>query len=155
MKLNKGSDLPEFSAIDESGNTITKDDIVGQWTILYFYPKDNTPGCTLEAKDFTCLQDKFKEIGFEIIGVSKDSVKSHQSFKSKQGLSFTLLSDPKLEMHRIFETWGDKMMYGKKLTGVIRSTFIVNPEGKIEECFYNVKAKGHAERILKIAKQLG
>ncbi len=154
MRLEKGAKIPSFEIKNSKDVKISDKDILGKWTVLYFYPKDNTPGCTVEAKDFTCLLNEFSDLGVQIIGVSKDSIKSHSNFISKQDLKIELLSDPDMIVHNLFGTWGEKMMYGKKKMGVIRSTFIINPDGELVECLYNVRAKGHAERILKIIKKL-
>lgn len=123
-------------------------DFKGQKIVLYFYPKDNTSGCTLESKDFTCLKDKFAEKGYKIIGVSKDSVRSHKNFITKQELDLLLLADPDKEMIKAFDLLKEKSMYGKKYMGVVRSTFILNEEGAIIKEYRDIKAKGHAEAVL-------
>jgi peroxiredoxin Q/BCP len=115
---------------------------------MYFYPKDNTPGCTREAQDFTAAAARLKKLGAEVIGVSKDSVKSHCGFKDKIGIKFALLSDPDLAVHRAYGAWGMKTMYGKKVEGVIRSTFLVSPDGKIERAWAGVKVDGHVDRVI-------
>ncbi|MDQ7009648.1 MAG: peroxiredoxin [Candidatus Gracilibacteria bacterium] len=118
-------------------------------TILYFYPKDNTPGCTIENKDFTCLKGQFEEKGYKLIGVSKDSIESHKKFVEKQELKIDLLSDPELLLHKELLAYGEKNNYGKIVQGVIRSTFILDNSGEVLEEFRSIRAKGHAERILK------
>ncbi len=118
-------------------------------TILYFYPKDNTPGCTIENKDFSCMIQEFKDAGITVIWVSKDSVESHQKFIEKQELKVDLISDPDLVLHKELGAYGEKNNYGKIVQGVIRSTFLVNKQGEILEEWRNIRAKGHAERILK------
>lgn len=123
-------------------------DFNGQKLVLYFYPKDNTSGCTIEAKDFTCLVNEFNEKGYKIIGVSRDSVKSHKNFITKQELGLLLLSDQNEELVKAFDVLKEKSMYGKKYMGIERSTFILNEEGKIEKEYRKVKAKGHAEQVL-------
>lgn len=145
----------EVTVIDENGKEVSLRDIVlGKWTVLYVYPKDNTPGCTTEAKEFTELLPEFERLGFQVIGVSKDSVKSHAKFKEKQGLRVKLLSDPKTELIKALGAWGKKKRYGREYEGVIRSTFIFNPEGKIVWKKLNVRAKGHAAKVLEMAKGL-
>ena len=147
--------LLEIKVFDEDGNEITlKEAIGGKWTVLYVYPKDNTPGCTTEAKEFTELLPEFEKLGFQVIGVSKDSVKSHQRFKEKHGLKVKLLSDPNAELIRALGAWGKKKRYGKEYEGVIRSTFIFNPEGEIVWKKINVRAKGHAAKVLEEARKL-
>ncbi|MBN2604415.1 MAG: peroxiredoxin, partial [Bacilli bacterium] len=119
----------KLNASDNNRYSIS--DFAGKKIVLYFYPKDNTSGCTIEAKDFTCLQDDFIEKGYQIIGVSKDSVKSHQNFITKQELNLLLLSDPETELIQAFDVWKEKSMYGKKYMGVERSTFILDESGKV------------------------
>lgn len=123
-------------------------DFKGQKIILYFYPKDNTSGCTLESKDFTCLKDQYAEKGYKIIGVSKDSVRSHKNFITKQELDLLLLADPEKEMITALDLLKEKSMYGKKYMGVVRSTFVLDEEGNIVKEYRDVKAKGHAEALL-------
>lgn len=123
-------------------------DFNGQKVVLYFYPKDNTSGCTLESKSFTCLKDQYKEKGYTIIGVSKDSVRSHKNFITKQELDLLLLADPEQELIKAFDVLREKKMYGKTYMGVVRSTFVLDEEGTIVKEFRNVKAKGHAEALL-------
>ncbi|ASJ09334.1 peroxiredoxin [Thermococcus siculi] len=145
----------DVKVFDEEGKeTVLKDILEGKWTVLYVYPKDNTPGCTTEAKEFTELLPEFEKLGFQVIGVSKDSVKSHQRFKEKHGLKVKLLSDPNAELIKALGAWGKKKRYGKEYEGVIRSTFIFNPEGGIVWKKLNVRAKGHAAKVLEEARKL-
>ena len=123
-------------------------DFKGQKIVLYFYPKDNTRGCTLESKDFTCLKDQYAKKGYKIIGVSKDTVRSHKNFITKQELDLLLLADPEKEMILAFDLLQEKSMYGKKYMGVVRSTFLLDEEGNITKEYRNVKANGHAEALL-------
>lgn len=123
-------------------------DFKGQKIILYFYPKDNTPGCTIESKDFTALQSEFKAKGYKIIGVSRDSVKSHKRFIAKQELNLLLLSDEKEELVKEFNVLKEKMMFGNKHFGIVRSTFILDEEGIIIKEYRKVSAKNHAETLL-------
>ena len=134
----QASDDNEYSLRDFNGKKI----------VLYFYPKDNTSGCTLESKAFTCLVDDFAEKGYKIIGVSRDSVKSHKNFITKQELDLLLLSDKEEEMVKAFDVLKEKSMYGKKYMGIVRSTFILDENGVITKEYRNVKAKGHAEQVL-------
>jgi len=148
MTAEEGATAPAFDLESDSGHRITSDDYAGKWLVLYFYPKDNTPGCTREAHDFTAAAAKMKKLGAEVVGVSKDSVKSHCGFRDKEGIKFALLSDPELETHKAYGAWGTKTMYGKKVTGVIRSTFLVSPEGKVAKVWKGVKVDGHVDKVL-------
>jgi len=122
-------------------------------TILYFYPRDNTPGCTTENKDFTSLKKEFEEIGYKLVWVSKDSIESHKKFVEKQELKNDLISDPELILHKELWAYWEKNNYGKIVMWVIRSTFIVDKNGEVLEEYRNIRAKGHAERILKEIKK--
>lgn len=148
--------IPEFElrGIDEEGKEITlsSQDLRGMWTIIYFYPRDNTPGCTTEAKEFSTLRGEFDKLGVRIIGISRQSVESHKRFREKHGLRIALLSDPDATVHKAFGAWGKKRMYGREVEGVIRSTFLVSPEGQIVKEWKNVRAKGHAARVLEEIK---
>jgi thioredoxin-dependent peroxiredoxin len=118
-------------------------------TILYFYPRDNTPGCTLEAKDFTCLEKEFQKLWIGLLGVSKDTISSHKKFIADHWITFPLISDENLELHKQFWAYGEKNNYWKIIQWVIRSTFLLDSEGNIIKAWRNVKATGHAEKILK------
>lgn len=148
MPLEAGSKAPKFKLESDGGDKVSLADYAGKWLVLYFYPKDNTPGCTREAQEFTKAAAKLKKLGAQVVGVSKDSVKSHCGFKEKIGINFALLSDPELEAHEAYGAWGTKMMYGKKVEGVIRSTFLVSPEGKIAQAWRGVKVDGHVDKVL-------
>ena len=143
-----GKLAPELSAIDADGNTKHLKDFAGNWLVLYFYPKDNTPGCTTEAKDFTELKSNFTELGAEIVGVSPDSTKSHCKFIDKHGLSITLLSDPERQIAETYGIWQLKKFMGKEYDGIHRMTFVVNEKGVIEHVISKVKTKEHADQIL-------
>ncbi|RME12661.1 MAG: peroxiredoxin [Aquificota bacterium] len=151
--LKEGALAPEFclEGIDEEGREgrFCLKDLLSSPLILYFYPKDDTPGCTQEACDFRDNLNSLKSKGFRVVGISPDSVQSHRKFREKYGLNFTLLSDPKKEVLRAYGAYGKKKMYGKETEGVIRSTFVIAPEGKILKALYNVKAKGHVGSLLK------
>ena len=150
MNLNVNQKYDAVTATGEVANMDLKTLLsFSDKTILYFYPKDNTPGCTIENKDFSCLIKEFKDAGITVIGVSKDSVDSHKKFIEKQELKVDLISDPELILHKELWAYGEKNNYGKIVQGVIRSTFLVNKEGEILEEWRNIRAKGHAERILK------
>jgi len=139
----------DISVTASDEQTYTLRDFKGQKIVLYFYPKDNTSGCTLEAKDFTQLQQEYLNKGYRIIGVSRDSVKSHKNFIAKQELNLLLLSDENEELVKAFDVLHEKSMYGKKYMGIVRSTFVLDEQGTIVQEFRNVKAKGHAEELLK------
>lgn len=149
-----GTKAPPFSLPNEDGKTVTLSDFKGQWLILYFYPKDNTPGCTTEACDFTSIHEELNSVNCAVLGVSPDSTESHRKFIDQRELSFSLLSDPEKEVHRAYGAWGIKKNYGKEYEGVIRSTFIINPEGNLAHAWHNVRAKGHANRVQKKLQEL-
>ncbi len=157
MKVNTlqiGDNAPDFTLQNQSKEKVSLRDYAGSWLILYFYPKDNTSGCTLEAKEFTCLVDAFSELGAIVIGVSKDSIKSHNNFIEKHDLDLELLSDPEHEVMEKYGVWQIKKLYGREFMGVVRSTFLISPEGEIAHAWYKVKAKGHAEKVLETLKEL-
>ncbi len=142
-----GSKAPAFTLENQDGKKVSLKDFEGKWVVLYFYPKDNTPGCTTEACEFTDAMPNFKNLKAVVLGVSPDSIKSHQDFMAKQNLGITLLSDPD---HRILEkygVWQLKKNYGREYHGVVRTTFLINPNGRIEHIWEKVKAKGHAEAV--------
>lgn len=146
---------PDFSLKDQNGITHSLKDYAGKWLVLYFYPKDDTPGCTTEACNFRDERESIAEFGnAEVIGISKDSVKSHKKFADKYGLNFTLLSDETLETIKAYNAWGERSMYGKAYMGIIRSTFIIDPTGKIVKHYPKVDPKKHAVEIIKELKSL-
>jgi len=124
-----------------------------KFLIIYFYPRDNTPGCTYEAKDFSKLYKEFKKLNCEIVGISKDSVESHKKFISKYKIPFQLLSDEKIITLKKYGVWGEKSMYGKKFMGIKRTTALINPKGKIIKIWNNVKVKDHAKEVLSCLKE--
>ena len=140
--------------IDESGATRTLQEFLGSWVVVYFYPKDNTPGCTLEAEGFRDLQDSFRNHNAHIIGVSKDTCASHKKFIDKKKLTFTLVADTDHVLMEAFGTWGERSFMGKKYMGTSRSTFLINPEGKIAHVWETVKPAGHPEEVLATLKEL-
>nr|MDD3719915.1 peroxiredoxin [Candidatus Gracilibacteria bacterium] len=142
----------KYDYIDSSGNILISSlaDLLkkSEKTILYFYPKDNTPGCSIEAKDFTCLKGEFQKLGIQIIGISKDNIESHKKFKNDLSLGLDLISDPNLILHKELGVYGEKNNYGKIVMGVIRSTFLFDNKGNLIKEWRNVKATGHAQKIL-------
>lgn len=149
-----GQLAPKFSTADQNGNPVTLSDFSGQWVVLYFYPKDDTPGCTTEAKDFTDLSKQFQELGAIILGVSPDSCKSHCKFIDKHNLLITLLSDPEHQLTEAYGAWRLKKFMGKEYMGVARSTFLISPEQVIAYTWPDVKAKGHAQQVFNKIQEL-
>ena len=154
MAIVVNKTIPEFEASATGGTKVSNTSHLGKTVILYFYPKDNTPGCTRQAQAFSESMGKLKKAGAQVVGVSKDSVKSHCGFRDKYSLKFPLLSDPNLLAHNAFGAYGEKTMYGKKVMGTIRSTFIIDPKGKIAKVFSRVKVDGHADAVLSALKLL-
>jgi len=148
MSAKAGAKAPSFNLESDAGGRVSLGDFKGKWVVLYFYPKDNTPGCTREAQSFTAAAAKLKKLGAEVLGVSKDSVKSHCGFRDKIGIGFPLLSDTDLKVHRAYGAWGKKTMYGKEVEGTIRSTFLISPDGKIARAWTSVKVDGHVDKVL-------
>jgi peroxiredoxin Q/BCP len=146
--LEAGQKAPAFSLKDQDGKTVKLSDFKGQHVVLYFYPKDNTPGCTTEACDFRDSQAALKKAGAVVLGVSMDSEASHQKFIQKHGLNFPLLVDADHAVAEKYGAWGEKSMYGKKFMGLIRSTFLVGPDGKLKQVWPKVKVDGHVEEVL-------
>ncbi len=153
-ELKEGDKAPDFCLLDSDENKVCLRDFRGKWIILYFYPKDNTPGCTIEALDFTRLEKDFKKLDAKVLGVSKDDCESHRKFINKQKLSITLLSDPNTEMQKSYGVWKPKKFMGREFLGTVRSTFIISPKGILKKVLYNVSASGHAESILKELKSI-
>ena len=147
-----GQTAPDFIAQDQNGDRLSLNDKKGRWIVLYFYPKDNTPGCTTEAKDFTEYQPQFQELGADIIGVSPDSAKSHCKFIDKHNLSLQLLSDPEHNVIKAYGAWRLKKFMGKEYMGVVRSTFLITPDGKIAQVWDKVRVKAHVEKVLQELK---
>lgn len=152
--LEVGKKAPAFSLKKEDDSTVTLSDFKGKWVVLYFYPKDDTPGCTTEACDFTAGLKAFEKLDAVVLGCSPDSTESHRKFIAKYKLKVSLLSDPEKDTMKTYGAWGEKMMYGKAMVGVIRSTVIVNPEGKIARHWARVKAAGHAEVVRQTLSEL-
>ncbi len=146
--LEIGTKAPDFELPDQNGTVRTLEEFKGKKVILYFYPKDNTPGCTTQACGFGELYPQFLEKGAVVLGISKDSVASHKKFEEKFGLPFTLLSDPELSAIQAYDVWKEKTMYGKKTMGVVRTTYLINEEGVIEKAFGKVKAAENPQQML-------
>ena len=146
--VKAGDAAPTFKAPSDSGSEVSLDDFKGRTLVLYFYPKDDTPGCTVEANEFTALAAEFSAAGAAVLGVSRDTVKSHCRFRDKYGLKVALLSDPDLTIHKAYGAWGEKTMYGKKVEGVLRSTFVIDGAGRVARAYASVKAAGHAAKVL-------
>jgi len=151
----EGKKAPDFTLPSDDGRTIQLSKLKGGPVVVYFYPKDDTSGCTTEAKDFTCLVDEFAKAKVTVIGISPDSVASHQKFKKKHGLAVTLAADEDKAAAEAYGVWVEKSMYGKKYMGVERSTFLIDKSGKIAKSWRKVKVPGHAEEVLAAAKALG
>ena len=147
VKLKTGQNAPALSLLNQDEKKNSLADYQGMWVVLYFYPKDDTPGCTTEACDFTSGLKGFEKLSAVVLGVSPDSPESHREFIAKFNLKITLLSDPDKKALTRYGAWGMKKMYGKEVEGVIRSTFIIDPQGRIAHVWYDVKADGHAEKV--------
>jgi len=143
-----GTPLPAFTLQDDQGAAVTVKDFKGHWTVLYAYPKDSTPGCTTEACDFRDNLARVQSLGAQVYGISRDSLKSHQNFIAKQSLPFRLLSDPECALLKPLGAFGKKVMYGKEMEGIIRSTFLVDPKGVIRHVWPKVSVKGHVQDVL-------
>ncbi len=148
--LARGDKAPDFS-LPATGSQQSLKDYLGQWLVLYFYPKDNTPGCTTQACDF---RDAAVSMKAAVLGVSPDSVASHEGFADTNSLPFPLASDENFEVAKAYGAYGEKTVFGKTTTGLIRSTFIISPDGRIAEAMYNVRAAGHVERVLERLTEL-
>jgi peroxiredoxin Q/BCP len=146
--IKEGDTVPKFELPDSNGKSVKSSDFKGKKHVIYFYPKDFTPGCTIEADEFSKDYNKFKKDGIEIVGISKDDVDSHKKFCEKMKIPFVLLADTETEVAKKFGAWGKKNFMGKDYMGVIRSTFLVDEKGKIFKAYPKVKAAGHAKEVL-------
>jgi peroxiredoxin Q/BCP len=146
--LEIGQYAPDFCLLDQEGSKACLLDFRGKWVVLYFYPRDNTPGCSLEARNFSCLRKDFEAENAVIFGVSRDSVESHKRFIEKKELKLKLLSDEQASIHNKYDVLHPKHFGGKEVISAVRTTFLINPEGKISRVWDNVKAAGHAEKVL-------
>ena len=151
-ELSIGSTAPDFTLPRDGGGTVSLSQFLGQKVVLYFYPKDSTPGCTTEGLDFNALLPKFKKLNATVLGVSRDSVKSHDNFCAKQGFKFPLVSDADEALCKAFDVIHEKNMYGRKVLGVVRSTFLISPDGRIAQAWRGVKVPGHAQAVLDALK---
>ena len=142
------SKAPDFNLPSTNGEKVKLKDLVGKFIVLYFYPKNDTPGCTLETNDFNKLIQKFKRLGCEIYGISKDNIKSHHKFREKYKIKFHLLSDEELKILKKYKVWGVKKFMGKEFMGIIRSTYLIGKKGEILKSWKNVKVQGHAKEVL-------
>ena len=150
-KLEAGAKAPAFTLPDADGTKVSLSGFAGSKVVIYFYPRDDTPGCTKEACQFNDALSQFEGLGIPVIGISPDKQAAHVKFRDKYGLQFPLLSDPDHTVMEKYGAWGEKTMYGKVTTGVIRSTFLVDEKGKIARAWYHVKADGHAAKVLEEA----
>jgi peroxiredoxin Q/BCP len=154
MTLTVGQPAPNFTLPSSDGGTFALDDLRGTHVVVYFYPRDNTPGCTIEAQEFRDAVPALAKLGARVVGISKDSVASHCKFRDKFKLSFPLLSDPDGKVLEQYGAWGKKMMYGKPMTGIIRSTVLVDADGKVAKVWPKVSVKGHAQEVVAAVAEL-
>ena len=152
--LETGDEAPGFCLPSQDGEEVCLESLRGRWVVLYFYPKDNTKGCTLEAIDFTANKDRIEGMGATVLGVSPDSVESHRGFCDSHGLTVTLLSDPEHRVLEAYGVWQLKMMYGREFLGVVRSTFLVDPEGRIAHAWRRVRVADHVEAVIEKLAEL-
>ncbi|WP_424447322.1 thioredoxin-dependent thiol peroxidase [Microbacterium arborescens] len=146
-RLEAGDPAPEFTLDDQDGATLSLSDLRGRRTVVFFYPAAMTPGCTREACDFRDSVEPLRAAGIEVVGISRDDQAKLRRFRDQEQLTYPLLSDPDRAVHEAYGAWGEKMNYGKTVEGVIRSTFVIDAEGRIEHALYNVKATGHVARV--------
>jgi peroxiredoxin Q/BCP len=147
-KLTPGDKAPRFTLPDQDGKKISLKDFAGQRVVVYFYPKDDTPGCTKEACQFNDNLRAFTRAKVPVLGISADTAQKHRAFRSKYGLKFSLLTDADHKVGEAYGAWGEKTLYGKKTVGVIRSTFLIGADGKVVRPWYQVRADGHADKVL-------
>jgi peroxiredoxin Q/BCP len=147
--LSEGAEAPDFTLESDSRDTVTLSKLMRKPVVLYFYPRDDTPGCTTEACEFRDAWGEVKKTGAVVLGVSPDTAASHQKFKSKFRLPFPLLADPDHKVAERYGAWGERSMYGRKFMGILRTTFVIGPDGRILKVFERVKPKGHAAEVLK------
>ena len=150
--LNTGDRVPDLPLALDDGATASLHDYHGRWLVLYFYPKDNTPGCTREGQDFAALHGRLRKAGAEVLGVSRDSVRTHANFRAKHGFPFPLASDADEALCNAFGVIQEKSLYGRRYMGVVRSTFLVDPDGRIHQQWRGLKVPGHAEAVLAALK---
>ena len=150
----EGESAPDFCLPNQDGEEVCLSSMRGKWVVLYFYPRDNTKGCTQEALDFTSRLEEFENLGAIVLGVSPDSVRSHKRFAERHGLRVTLLSDEGKEVLKSYGVWKRKKRYGREFYGVERSTFLIDPEGIVRKVWRNVRVKGHVEEVLEVLREL-
>jgi peroxiredoxin Q/BCP len=150
QRLEAGTPAPDFTLLDQDGTSVSLSDLRGEKTVLYFYPAAMTPGCTTQACDFRDSISSLQGAGYRVIGISRDEPKKLATFRERDSLTFTLLSDPDHAVHSAYGAWGEKVNYGKVIEGVIRSTFVIDEDGAIAHALYNVKATGHVARLRKL-----
>lgn len=154
MSIQIGDQIPSFKLPATSETSVSEQDLLNRYTVLYFYPKDSTPGCTTEGLDFTALHAEFSKADTQILGVSMDSMKRHDNFKTKQNFSFDLISDPDATLCNMFGVYQLKQNFGKEYMGIVRSTFIIDPNGVLIKEWRQVKVKGHAHEVLETIHEL-
>lgn len=152
--LNDGDKAPEFALPSDGGETVKLSQFKGKPAVLFFYPQDDTPGCTSEAVDFSARLDEFHRAGVEVIGISPDSVKSHEKFRNKHGLTVMLLADEDRQAIEAYGLWGEKTMFGRTFMGVERATFLIGKKGEIVRSWRKVKVPGHADKVLAAAREM-
>ncbi|MET0344405.1 MAG: thioredoxin-dependent thiol peroxidase [Polyangiales bacterium] len=152
--IEEGKKAPAFSLPATTGSKVALSDFAGKRLVLYFYPKDDTPGCTTEAKDFEAAAAKLRKLGAEVLGVSKDSVERHEKFCAKYGLQFPLLSDPDGKVIEKYGAWGEKNLYGKKSMGIVRTTVVIDEKGVVRKVFPKVRVAGHVDAVLEVLRTL-
>jgi peroxiredoxin Q/BCP len=152
--IKENTKAPDFALPSTNGENQKLKDLLGKYVVIYFYPKDDTPGCTIETNDFNKLLPKFKKLNCEIFGISKDTIKSHDKFREKFKIKFDLLSDEEIKVLKKYKVWGKKKFMGKEFMGIIRSTILIDKKGKIVKVWDNVKVKDHAKEVLETLKSL-
>ena len=152
--MKENSKAPDFSLPSTSNNKYSLRDSLGKYIVLYFYPKDDTPGCTIETNDFNRLLPKFKKLNCEILGISKDNLKSHDKFRDKYKIKFDLLADEEIKVLKKYKVWAKKKFMGREFMGIVRTTFLIDKKGKIIKIWNNVKVKDHAKEVLETLQNI-
>ena len=152
--IKENAKAPDFTLRSTNGGRQKLKDLLGKYVVIYFYPKDDTPGCTIETNDFNKLLPKFEKLNCEIFGISKDTIKSHDKFREKFKIKFDLLSDEQIKVLKKYKVWGKKKFMGREFMGIIRSTFLIDKKGKVIKVWDNVKVKDHAKEVLETLKSL-
>ena len=152
--IKENTKAPDFALPSTNGENQKLKDLLGKYIVIYFYPKDDTPGCTIETNDFNKLLPKFKKLNCEIFGISKDTIKSHDKFREKFKIKFDLLSDEEIKVLKKYKVWGKKKFMGREFMGIIRSTILIDKKGKVIKVWNNVKVKDHAKEVLETVKNL-